>query len=132
MIASEKSKAELAQRLLNIGPPPSWWRVLAWRRWCRAYDAALAMDTSWVGEVGELLAEMYKRAKDVVVPAMTADDYMFMPAMPPRCPGCGRDLACLFAWSTPVVIAPGHAITVVTCAACRPKAESIARREAGR
>lgn len=55
---SAKLAVERCERLADLGPVPPWWRVLARRRWLRAFAAIMAADIS---TMGEMLREMYPR-----------------------------------------------------------------------
>lgn len=47
---------ERCEALAKLGWPPSWWRMIARRRWLRAYRAIMALDIS---EGAEMLREVY-------------------------------------------------------------------------
>jgi len=44
------------ERLAALGRVPSWWRVVARRRWIRAFEAVMATD---ITVIGEMLREIY-------------------------------------------------------------------------
>lgn len=56
----KRRAVERCDRLAALGPPPAWWRVLALRRWLRAYGAIMAFDIS---ESAEMLREAYTDEK---------------------------------------------------------------------
>jgi hypothetical protein len=47
---------ERYERIAGLGRVPSWWRVLARRRWIRAFTSIMALDIS---AFGEMLRDVY-------------------------------------------------------------------------
>lgn len=51
MTISTTRAVEPCERLAALGPPPTWWRVFALRRWLREHRAIMALDISVSAEI---------------------------------------------------------------------------------